>query len=140
MFWVDTNFFLIFFTRKFLREIITVCYSVSTVAVILVLNSVLDIFKYLKHLIRGWPKLISGATLLKFWSMSQAKHISKCLGMGGNSGSSMGLLSWCKLDMCLLGWVGALLYLNAQHLSAQKTAEVNRRAVSERFWASSWMT
>lgn len=115
MLWVETNFFLAFFTRKFLREIITACYSMSTVAMKLVLNSAPDIFKYLQHFIRGWAKLISGATLLKFWSMSQAKHISKCLSSGGNPGSSMGLLSLCKLNMCLFGWIGALTLCISMH-------------------------
>lgn len=52
MLWVEANFFLAFFTRKFFREIITAHYSMSTVAVKLVLNSVPDIFKYLQRFIR----------------------------------------------------------------------------------------
>lgn len=94
-------------TNKKTREIFITCYSISTVAMKLLQNSVPSIFKYLmQHCIICWAKLISGAILLKFWSMSQAKHISKCLNSGGDTGSSMGLFSCCKLNMCLLVRIG----------------------------------
>lgn len=52
MLWVETNF-PAFFTRKFLREVIAACCSMSTVAVKSVLNSVPHIFNYLKRFVRG---------------------------------------------------------------------------------------
>lgn len=72
-----------------------------------------NIFKYLQYFIKNRAKLIFGAILLKFWSMTKAKHISKCVSSGGNPGSSVELLSWSKLNMCLLS---CKVYLNAQHL------------------------
>lgn len=134
MLWVEINSFLAFCTRKLLRAIITACHSMPTVAVKLVLNSVADIFKYLQHFIRGFSRV----TWLKFWSMSQVNHRSKYLSSGGNLGSLMGLLLWCKLNMCLRTWVGASVYPNVQSLRAWKPDEVNRKEVPdcEGFWTS----